>query len=41
MANTNQLLVFEAKANHKKTWEELFSLIDIQDRDKKLTKDEL
>ena len=39
MANMNQLLVSEAKANLKKTWEDLFSLADVEDRDEELTHD--
>ena len=34
MPELNQLVVLEAKANLQKTWEDLFSLADIQDRDK-------
>ena len=41
MPNMDQLLVLEAKANLKETWEDLFSLADVQDRDKELTLDEL
>ena len=37
MANMDQLLVLEAEANLKETWEDLFSLADVQDRDKILT----
>ena len=29
MANIDQLLVFEAKANLKETWEDLFSLVNV------------
>ena len=36
MGDMNQLKVFEAKANLKKTWEDLFSLADIQDIDDEL-----
>ena len=37
MANMDKFLVLEAKANLKETWEDLFSLADVQDRDKILT----
>ena len=36
MGNIDQQLVLEAKANLKKTWEDLFNLTDIQDKDKEL-----
>ena len=33
MGNMDQLLILEAKANLKKTWEYLFSLVDIPNKD--------
>ena len=39
MPEINKLLVLEAKANLKNTWEDLFSLADIQDKDKELDKE--
>ena len=41
MVNMDLHLVLEAKANLKKTWEDLFSLADVPDKDKELTYDEL
>ena len=41
MININQFLVLEAKANLKETWDDLFSLVDVQDRYRELTCDEL
>ena len=37
----DQCIVSETKQNIKKTWEDLFSLADLHDRDKKLTDVEL
>ena len=39
MSSMNQLVVLEAKANLKKTWDDLFSLVEFSHRDKELTKD--
>ena len=36
MANMDQHIVSEAKANLKETWEDLFSLVDAHDGDKNL-----
>ena len=36
MGNMDQHIILEAKANLKEAWEDLFSLVDVQDRDKEL-----
>ena len=36
MGNMEQHLVLEAKANLKETWEGIFNMADVKDRDKKL-----
>ena len=41
MANMNQILILEAKANLKEAWEDLISLADVPDKDKQLTRNEL
>ena len=36
MGNMNHLFVLVAKANLKETWEELFTLFDVEDREKEM-----